>query len=48
MKKLKYKKKDIICKLMAQIYLQIDEIKYLKETNEFLTKEQWQKEQNEA
>lgn len=48
MKKLKYKKKDIICKLMDQIYLQIDEIKYLKKTNEFLIKEQWQKEQSEA
>jgi hypothetical protein len=31
---------------MQQLYAQIDEIKYLRETNEFLTKEkeQWQKE----
>lgn len=48
MKKLKYKKKDIICKLMDQIYLQIDEIKYLKETNELFIKKQWPKEQNEG
>jgi hypothetical protein len=50
MAKTEYKKKDIIVKLMQQIYAQVDEIRYLKQTNEFLIKEkeQWQKENQKA
>ena len=46
---MEYSKKDIIIKLMNQIYTQVDTIRNLKEEVEYLKKElkQWQEEENQ-
>ena len=46
---MEYSKKDIIIKLMNQIYTQVDTIRNLKEEVEYLKKElkQWQEVENQ-
>ena len=46
---MEYSKKDIIVKLMNQIYTQVDTIRNLKEEVEYLKKElkQWQEEEKQ-